>query len=258
MFIAEQNMVGAALGFSKRGKIPFVSTFSVFFTRAFDQIRMSAVGCGNIKFIGSHGGVSIGADGPSQMGLEDFAMFRAILGSTVLCPSDANSTAKLVAEMIDREGIVYLRTARPETKVLYVSNEEFTIGGSKIVRSTKNDEVTVVACGVTVFEVIKACGELAKGKINIRVIDAYSIKPIDEKTIVKCAHETSNLVIVVEDHNMQGGLGDAVLEVFATDPKVRVYKMAVDKMPMSATPEEQFKFEGIGWEAIVSKVRAIV
>ncbi len=258
MFIAEQNMVGAALGLSCRGKIPFVSTFSLFFTRAFDQIRMSAISCGDIKFVGSHGGVSIGADGPSQMGLEDFAMFRTILGSTVLCPSDANSTAKLVAEIIDRKGIVYLRTARPETEVLYEPDEEFKIGGSKMVRSTKNDEVTVVACGVTVFEVIKACDELTKSKINIRIVDAYSIKPIDEKTLTKCAHETNNLVVVVEDHNMQGGLGDAVLEVFATDPEVKVYKMAATKMPMSAKPEEQFKFEGINWEAIVAKVKAIV
>lgn len=258
MFIAEQNMVGAALGLARRGKIPFVSTFSVFFTRAFDQIRMSAISQGDIKFVGSHGGVSIGSDGPSQMGLEDIAMFRTILGSTVLCTSDANSTAKLVVEMIDRKGIVFLRTARPATGVFYDSDEKFKIGGSKTVRSSKKDAVTVIACGLTVLEAVRAADTLAKRKINIRVIDAYSIKPIDVKSIMKSANETNNLVITVEDHNMQGGLGDAVLEVFATDSKVKIYKMAVTKMPASATPEEQYRFESIDAASIVSKVREIV
>lgn len=258
MFIAEQNMVGAALGLVKRGKIPFVSTFSVFFTRAFDQIRMSAISEGDIKLVGSHGGVSIGADGPSQMGLEDFAMFRTILGSTVLCPSDANSTVKLVAEMIDRKGIVFLRTARPETEVLYELGEDFKIGGSKTIRSSKEDKVTVIACGVAVFEAIKASDELKKSKINIRVIDAYSIKPIDEKTLVESAYETNNLVITVEDHNLKGGLGDEVLEVFAADLKVKVFKMGVFRMPTSAKPEEQLKFECIDFASIVSKVKEII
>jgi transketolase len=192
------------------------------------------------------------------MGLEDFAMFRTILGSTVLCPSDASSTAKLVAEIVDRKGIVFLRTARPETEVLYGPGEEFKVGGSKTLRSSSEDVVTVVACGVTVFEAIKAADELLKSKINIRVVDAYSIKPIDEETLVKCAHETNNLVVVVEDHNIQGGLGDAVLEVFATDPEVKVFKMGVFRMPTSAKPEEQFKFEGIDSASLVSKVREII
>ncbi len=258
MFIAEQDMVGAALGLARRGKIPFVSTFSVFFTRAFDQIRMSAISQGDIKFVGSHGGVSIGSDGPSQMGLEDIAMFRTILGSTVLCPSDANSTAKLVVEMIDGKGIVFLRTARPATEVFYEPSEEFKIGGSKTLRSSKKDKVSVIACGLTVLEAVKAADLLVKSKINIRVIDAYSIKPLDAKSILKCAHETNNLVITVEDHNMQCGLGDAVLEVFATDSKVKIYKMAVTKMPGSATPEEQYRFESIDAASIVSKVREIL
>lgn len=258
MFIAEQNMVGTALGLARRGKIPFVSTFSVFFTRAFDQIRMSAISQGDIKLVGSHGGVSIGSDGPSQMGLEDIAMFRAILGSTVLCTSDANSTAKLVVEMVDKKGIVFLRTARPATAVYYDSGEEFKIGGSKTVRSSKKDDLTVVACGLTLLEAVRAADELAKSKINVRVIDAYSIKPIDAKSIIKSAHETNNLVITVEDHYMQGGLGDAVLEIFATDSKVKIFKMAVTKMPGSATPEEQYRFENIDCASIVSKAREIL
>ncbi len=258
MFIAEQNMVGAALGLARRGKIPFVSTFSAFFSRAFDQIRMGAISQGDIKFIGSHGGVSIGADGPSQMGLEDFAMFRTIFGSTVLCTSDANSTAKLVAEIIDRRGIVFLRTARPATAVFYGEGEEFKIGGSKTVRKTNKDQVTVIACGLTVLEAVKAADALIKSKVNIRVIDAYSIKPIDSESIIKSAHQTNNLVITVEDHYMQGGLGDAVLEVFAADSKVKVFKMAVDKMPGSATPEEQYRLEGIDAASIISKVKEIL
>lgn len=258
MFIAEQNMVGTALGLARRGKIPFVSTFAVFFTRAYDQIRMSAIGQGNIKFVGSHGGVSIGADGPSQMGLEDFSMFRTIFGSTVLCPSDANSTAKLVGEMAKTDGIVYLRTARPATEVIYNGREVFKIGGSKVLRKSKKDKVTVVACGVTVFEALRAADELSERGINIRVVDAYSLKPIDGHTLEKCAVETGNLIITVEDHFTYGGLGDAVLEIFATDSKVKVFKMAVTKLPASATPEEQYKLEYIDSSAIVSKVLEIL
>lgn len=258
MFIAEQNMVGTALGLSKRGRIPFASTFTVFWTRAYDQIRMSAVSEGNVKFVGSHGGVSIGADGPSQMGLEDFSMFRTVFGSTVLCPSDANSTAKLVREMVDLDGIVYLRTARPATEVIYDSKEEFKIGGSKVLRQSKSDKVTVVATGLTVLEALRAADELIKKGINIRVVDAYCLKPIDQGTLKKCADETNDLLITVEDHFIQGGLGDAVLEVFATSAKVRVFKLAVSKMPGSATPEQQYKYEGIDSASIVKKVLEIV
>lgn len=258
MFIAEQNMVGTALGLSGRGRIPFASTFSVFWTRAYDQIRMSSIGEGNVKFIGSHGGVSIGADGPSQMGLEDFSMFRTVFGSTVLCPSDANSTAKLVVEMVNTEGIVYMRTARPATEVIYDSQEEFKIGGSKVLRKSKDDQVTVVAVGLTVLEAISAADELAGDGVNIRVVDAYSLKPIDEKTLKSCVGEVGNLIITVEDHYLQGGLGDAVLEVFATDEKVKVFKLAVSKMPGSATPEQQYKFEGIDRGSIVGKVKEVL
>ncbi len=258
MFIAEQNMVGTALGMSKMGKIPFASTFAVFWTRAYDQIRMSAISEGNVRFVGSHGGVSIGADGPSQMGLEDFSMFRAIFGSVVLCPSDANSTVQLVEQMVKCDGMVYLRTARPATEVFYGSGEAFKIGGSKVLRRSKSDKATVVAVGLSVLEAIRAADDLLEKGVNVRVIDAYSVKPIDKETLVQSALETNNLVITVEDHFMQGGLGDAVLEVFATHQKVRVFKLAVSKMPGSATPEEQYKYQGIDSASIVKKVMELV
>ncbi len=258
MFIAEQNMVGVALGLARLGKIPFVSTFSAFFTRAFDQIRMSAISEGNIKFVGSHGGVSIGADGPSQMGLEDFSMFRTVFGSTVLCPADANSTAKLVRGMVGSKGIIYLRTARPATEVIYEPSEEFKIGGSKVLKQSSKDCMTVVACGVTVLEAIHAADELLRKRVSVRVIDAYTLKPLDAKSIIKSVHETNNLVMIVEDHHLQGGLGDAVLEVFAADSKVKVFKNGVWRMPMSASPEEQFDFQGIDSASIVAKVRKIM
>ena len=258
MFIAEQNMVGVALGLAKRGLIPFASTFAVFWTRAFDQIRLAAISEANIKFVGSHAGVSIGEDGPSQMGLEDLAMFRAIPKSVVLCPADGVATSKLVCEASIYEGIVYLRTTRPATPVIYKEGEEFKIGGSKVVRSTKEDKMTVVACGVTLIEAIKAADELAKQGINIRVIDAYSIKPIDEVTLRKSAGETNNIVITVEDHYFEGGLGDAVLNVFAADGRVKVYKLAVLKMPRSGKSEELLDYEGISTRAIVKKVREIL
>jgi len=258
MFIAEQNMVGAALGLSKRGKIPFVSTFSAFMTRAFDQIRMSAYSMGNVKFVGSHGGVSIGEDGPSQMGLEDIAMFRAVFGSVVLNPSDAVSCAKLVAAAAAHDGIVYIRTARPATPVIYDSREEFKIGGSKIVRSSKRDSITIVSCGVTLHEAIAAADKLKKDGIGVCVIDAYSIKPIDEKTIKEAAGGTNNLVLTVEDHYFEGGLGDAVLNIFSEKDGVRVFKLAVLVMPMSGKSSILFDYEGISSNSIVKKVKELI
>lgn len=258
MFIAEQNMVGVALGMSKRGYIPFVSTFATFFTRANDQIRMSAYSCGNVKFVGSHAGVSIGEDGPSQMGLEDLALFRSVFGSVVLVPSDAVSCAKLVEIALATEGLIYIRTARPATPVIYKGSEQFKIGGSKVVRSTKGDKLTIIACGVTVSEAIKAADLLHREGIGVGVIDAYSIKPIDEATIRKAADETNNLVLTVEDHYFEGGLGDAVLNVFAQEPKVRVYKLAVTKMPMSGTAAELLNYEGIDAAGIFKKVKELL
>ena len=185
MYIAEQNMVGAALGFSSRGKIPFVSTFAAFFTRAFDQIRMSQYSDPNIKFVGSHAGVSIGEDGPSQMGLEDIAMFRTILNGVVLYPSDAVSTERLVEEAAKHYGIVYIRTTRKETPILYHPEEEFPIGGSKVLRKSKKDMATVVGAGITLHEALEAYEELKKEGIFIRVIDLYSIKPMDEAAFAR-------------------------------------------------------------------------
>ena len=256
MFIAEQNMVGTALGLSARGMIPFVSTFAAFFTRAFDQIRMTAYSRGNVKFMGSHAGVSIGEDGPSQMGLEDISLFRAVFGSVVLNPSDAVSCEKLVFEAARHEGIVYIRTARPATPVIYNGNEEFKIGGSKVVRSSSNDSLTIVACGVALIETLKAADELAKKGINVKVIDAYSIKPIDENTLKTAAKETK-AVITVEDHYAEGGLGDAVLSALSNE-KVEVHKLAVSKMPMSGKSEELLDYEEISAKAIVKKVLEIL
>lgn len=258
MFIAEQNMAGVALGLSRRGKIPFASTFATFWTRAFDQIRMSAYSRGNIKFVGSHAGVSIGEDGPSQMGLEDIAMFRSVFGSTVFCPGDANACVRLVQEAANTEGIVYIRTNRPATAVIYKNSEQFKIGGSKVLRSTKADKLTVVSCGVTLIEAIGAAEELEGEGINIRVIDAYSIKPIDGLGLKKAAGETGNLVICVEDHYPEGGLGDAVLAVFAADVRVGVHKLAVLKMPMSGKGSELLDYEGISKNAIIKKVRQVL
>ena len=258
MFIAEQNMVGTALGFSKRGKIPFVSTFGVFLTRAFDQIRMSAYSGANIKFIGSHAGVSIGEDGPSQMALQDIAMFRTIDGSIILYPADGIATWRMVELAAKNEGIFYIRTQRPATPIIYQEDERFEIGGSKVVRSSSTDQLTVVACGVTLNEAIKAYDKLKKQNINVRIIDVYSIKPIDEKTLKKSAGETNHLIITVEDHYFEGGLGDSVLNVFAQEEKVKVYKLAVSKMPMSGKSEELLDYEEISAGAITDKVRSIL
>ncbi|OGY23541.1 MAG: transketolase [Candidatus Woykebacteria bacterium RBG_13_40_7b] len=253
MFIAEQNMVGAALGLSKRGKIPFASTFAAFLTRAYDQIRMASYSRPNIKIVGSHAGVSIGEDGPSQMGLEDLAMFRSLAESIVLYPADAVSTEKLVEEAANKKGLFYIRTTRSATPIIYGSKEKFPIGGSKVVVSSNKDVATVVAAGITLHEALKAANELAKKGIQIRVIDAYSIKPIDEATLKKAVSETNNTVITVEDHRIEGGLGDAVLSVFAETP-AKVYKLAVTKIPRSGTPNELLDFEGISTRAIAAKV----
>ena len=256
MFIAEQNMVGAALGLSARGMVPFVSTFAAFFTRAFDQIRMTAYSMGNVKFMGSHAGVSIGEDGPSQMGLEDMALFRSVFGSVVLNPADAVSCEKLVFEAAKHAGIVYIRTARPATPVIYKNSEEFEIGGSKIVISSSQDKLTIAACGVVLIEALKAADELAKQGVNVRVIDAYSIKPIDDATFKKAARETK-AIVTIEDHYFEGGLGDAVLNVLAGE-KVEVYKLTVSKMPMSGKPQELLDYEEISAKSIVKKVLEIL
>jgi len=256
MYIAEQNMVGTALGFSTRGKIPFVSTFAAFLTRAYDQIRMSQYSMANIKFCGSHAGVSIGEDGASQMALEDIAMFRAVLGSVVLYPSDAISTERLVEEMARHIGISYLRTTRKETPILYNADEEFVIGGSKVIRQSDKDVVTVVAAGITLHEALKAYEELKRDGIHIRIIDLYSIKPIDGITLKKAAEDTG-FIITVEDHLAEGGIGDAVRSALTEYP-VPLYSLAVRKMPRSGKPDELLDYEEISKNAIIKKIRSVI
>jgi len=252
MYIAEQNMAGAALGLSRRGKIPFVSTFSAFMTRAFDQIRMSQYSNANIKFIGSHSGVSIGEDGSSQMGLEDIAMFRTLLESVVLYPSDAYSTEKLVEEAAKHFGNVYIRTTRKDTPVIYTEKDTFPIGGSKVLKQSHKDTVTVIAAGITLFEALAAYDQLAKENIFIRVIDLYSIKPVDIETLRKAAQETRAL-ITVEDHFLEGGLGEAVRSALS-DVRVPVHMLAVRKMPHSGKPDELLEYEEINQKAIIKKI----
>ena len=255
MYIAEQNMVGAALGFSRRNKIPFVSTFAAFLTRAFDQIRMSQYSNANIKFVGSHGGVSVGEDGSSQMGLEDMAMFRTLLNGVVLYPSDAYATEKLVEEAAKHRGIVYIRTTRNATALLYGPQEEFPIGGSKLIRYSKDDTVTVVAAGITLYEALKAHEVLKKEGIMIRVVDLYSIKPIDRVTLQRCASETK-AIVTVEDHFAEGGLGEAVAAAVSTE-KTPLHIMAVRKMPKSGKADQLLRYEEISSETIIQKVKTI-
>ncbi len=256
MYIAEQNMVGTALGLSTRGRIPFVSTFAAFLTRAYDQIRMSQYAGANIKFCGSHAGVSIGEDGSSQMGLEDLAMFRVLLNSVVLYPSDAVSTERLVEEMAKHKGIVYMRTTRNETPVLYSKDEEFPIGGSKVLRKSEDDVISVVAAGITVHEALGAYEELKKENIFIRVIDLYSIKPIDRITLKEAAGKT-RAIVTVEDHFAEGGLGEAVRSALTESP-VPVYSLAVRKMPRSGKPAELLDYEEISRDAIISKIKSLL
>ncbi len=256
MFIAEQNMVGAAVGLARRGKIPFVSTFAAFLSRAFDQIRMSVYSDANIKFVGSHAGVSIGQDGPSQMGLEDIAMFRAILNSVVLYPCDAVSADRLVEEAAKHKGIVYIRTTRMATPIVYGVEESFAIGGSKVLRKSDRDVATVAAAGITLHEALKAYDELKEQGILIRVIDLYSVKPLDDATLREAADST-DFIITVEDHYPAGGIGEAVRSAL-TPLSVPVYSLAVQKRPKSGMPAELLDYEEISQQAIVSKVKEIL
>lgn len=256
MFIAEQNMVGVAQGLSCRGKIPFISTFAAFFTRAYDQIRMSQYSNANIKFVGSHAGVSIGEDGPSQMGLEDIAMFRAILDSVVLYPSDAVSTERLVEEAARHKGIVYLRTTRKDTPIIYGNEERFYIGGSKILRRSDRDIITVITAGITLHEALAAYDELKKEGVFIRIIDLYCIKPLDEKTLSEAARSTK-AIITVEDHFAEGGLGEAVKSALSAF-SIPIHSLAVRKMPKSGKPEELLDYEGISKKAIIQKVKELL
>lgn len=256
MYIAEQNMAGAALGLSRRGKIPFISTFAAFHSRAFDQLRMSQYSAPNIKLCGSHAGVSIGEDGPSQMGLEDIAMFRAVNGCVVLCPSDPWAAERLVEEAARHEGMVYIRTTRSATPVLYGPEERFPIGGSKVVRKSKNDAATVVTAGITLHEALKAYGELKAESVTVRVIDLYSIAPIDHETLHEAANETGT-VVTVEDHAEAGGIGEAVRGALKGITP-HVYSLAVRKIPRSGSPASLLDYEEISSRAIATEIREIL
>ena len=258
MFITEQNMVGAALGLASRGKIPFVSSFAAFLSRASDQIRMAQYSRekANIKFVGSHAGVSIGQDGSSQIGLEDIALFRTIKGSCVLYPSDAPSTEKLVKEMVNYPGICYLRTTRADTPIIYSSKEEFKIGGSKNLKKSQKDKIAVVTAGITLHEALKAYTELRKEGIYARIIDCYSIKPLDRQNLLKACRETGQ-ILVVEDHYPEGGIAEAVRSELS-DFRFPIYSLAVRKIPISGKPEELLAFEEISAKYIVKKVKEIL
>ncbi|MFI6548022.1 transketolase [Streptomyces prunicolor] len=257
-YIAEQQLVGTAVGLAARGWVPYASTFAAFFTRAYDFIRMAAVSGAGINLVGSHAGVSIGQDGPSQMGLEDLAMMRAVHGSTVLYPCDANQTARLVATMAGLHGVRYLRTSRGAGPVVYGSDEEFPVGGSKVLRFSSRDRLTVVAAGVTVREALAAADALDREGIQVRVIDLYSVKPVDVETLRQAAEDTGCL-LTVEDHHPEGGIGDAVLDAFLDGrPVPRLVRLAVRTMPGSASPAEQLHAAGIDAESIAAAGRLLV
>ena len=283
MFIAEQNMVSTAVGMAKMGLVPVVSTFGCFLTRAFDQLRMAALSCLHVVVCGSHAGVSIGQDGPSQMGLEDLALFRALPGSTVLYPADAISCERLVEQAIPGKGIVYIRTTRPATPVVYPPDRKFNIGGFSIfdpstsrkvnvsgfsyyvlredkpqIRNT-NPEIraTIVAAGITLHEALKAQKKLSEEGIAVRVIDCYSVKPIDAEAL-RMAVKDSKSIVIVEDHYPEGGLGEAVASILASNPTVPVRHLAVTKVPRSGMPDELIGWEEIDASAIASAIRSVL
>ncbi len=261
MYIAEQKMVSAAVGMQVIGFRPFASTFAAFFTRAYDFIRMAAISQANIRLAGSHAGVSIGEDGPSQMALEDLAMMRAVHGSTVLYPCDGNQTAKLVAAMADRGGIVYMRTTRANTPILYKPDEEFPIGGCRVVRGgAASDKVTVIGAGITLHEAVNAADALAKEGVQVRVIDLYSLKPIDAKTVAASVNATGGRLVVVEDHWPEGGIGDAVLAALAGARvnAVRFVHLAPRKMPGSGKPAELMHAAGIDADCVARAVKELL
>ncbi|XP_003696933.1 transketolase isoform X1 [Apis florea] len=258
-FIAEQNIVGVAIGAACRDRtVAFVSAFATFFTRAFDQIRMGAISQTNVNFVGSHCGVSIGEDGPSQMGLEDIAMFRTIPGSTVFYPTDAVATERAIELAANTKGVCFVRTSRPSTAVIYKNEEPFVIGKGKVVKSSAKDQVLVIGAGVTLHEALKAADELFKIGINIRVIDPFTIKPLDAQLIVKNAKEVGGRVITVEDHYAEGGLGEAVLSAVALERNIVVKKLAIPEVPRSGPPTALLDKYGISSNKIVAAVQEIL
>ncbi len=256
-FIAEQNMLGAAIGLAATGKVPFVATFAAFLTRAYDFIRMAAISQSNIKLVGTHVGVSIGEDGPSQMGLEDIAMMAAQPGVTVLYPSDAICTYRLVEAAAAHRGMVYIRAGRPKSPVLYSQDETFKIGGCKVLRQSASDQLTIAAAGVTLFEALKAHDQLRAVGVPVRVVDLYSVAPIDRLTLLESARATKNRILTVEDHYEHGGLGDAVLGAVGSEG-VRVHKMAVREIPHSGKPDELVDHFGLSARAIAETVKRLL
>ena len=255
MYIAEQAMVAAAVGLSVRGYAPFASTFAAFFTRAYDFIRMAAISEANLRLTGSHAGVEIGQDGPSQMALEDLAAMRAVHGSTVLYPCDGNAAARLTQVMADTQGIVFMRTTRGGYPVIYGPREEFEIGGSKVIRKSADDRVTLIGAGVTVYQCLEAADLLEQDGVKARVIDLYSVKPVDERTLRRAAKETGGLV-VAEDHYPEGGLAAAVLEALADEPPPLAH-CAVRGLPGSGTPAELLDAAGISARQIAKEARRL-
>ncbi len=246
------------MGFGVRGWHPYAATFAAFLTRAHDFLRMAAVSRSDINVVGTHAGVAIGEDGPSQMALEDLAMTRSLHGSTVLYPCDANQTVQLLTAMAERPGICYLRATRGNTPVIYGPEDAFPVGGSKVLRSDPEDQVTLVAAGVTVHEALTAADKLAAEGVKARVVDLYSVKPVDSRTLREAARTTGRFV-TVEDHHPEGGLADAVLESFGDGhPMPRLTRLAVRTMPGSATPAEQLDAAGIGATAIAAAARDLV
>lgn len=258
-YIAEQNMVSVAAGLSRLGKTPFVATFGAFLTRAADQIRMARVSEANIKFVGSHVGVSIGEDGPSQMGLEDIALFGALPGTKIYQPADAVSAVKLTGLMAEEPGFSYMRTLRPKTPVLYGQEEQFEAGGSMILRRSAQDLLTIAATGITVFEALKAADELEKEGMSVRVVDCYSINPIDEDTLTACLDETTKPVLItVEDHFLHGGMGDFAIAALArVDKPHQVIKMGVSKISQSGKMDELLNDAGISAAKLIAKVKEL-
>lgn len=258
-FIAEQNLVGVAIGAACRDRtVAFVSTFATFFTRAFDQIRMGAISQTNVNFVGSHCGVSIGEDGPSQMGLEDIALFRTIPGSTVFYPSDAVSTERAVELAANTKGVCFIRTSRPNTAVLYENNEPFQVGKAKVVKQSANDTVLLIGAGVTLYEALNAATELEKSGVHARVLDPFTIKPIDKEAIVQNATQCGGRIVVVEDHYKQGGVGEAVMSAVADQRNVVVKHLGVEQVPRSGPPNVLIDMFGISARCIVTAVNDIL
>lgn len=258
-YIAEQNMVSVAVGCATRDRtVAFCSTFAAFFTRAFDQIRMAAISESNVNLCGSHCGVSIGEDGPSQMALEDLAMFRSIPTATVFYPSDGVSMEKAVELAANTKGICFIRSSRPENAVIYNSNEDFQVGRGQVVLKSKDDQVTVIGAGVTLHEALAAADLLKKERINIRVVDPFTIKPLDRKLILESSRATKGRILTVEDHYYEGGIGEAVSSAVVGEPGVTVTRLAVDQVPRSGKPAELLKMFGIDRDAIAQAVRGLV